>query len=422
MRSLVIIRGLVLWLVVGSSAGGAQGTTPACGEDGPWSPPEPLAGTSPTHPVVLRYPSLARVGRHTYVAGMNVPFFVDSIPDAPLEVWELGVGPVGRPAGHFTFAYPRLYQGPDGKLLVLWGEKTPGDQAPFYQTEMGQLWGAEYDNGSGWSSPRLVADSATILWTDINAGTFVDSAGSVHVLVPALWSRASHGILDVRYAGGSWSSARMPMDHPVGYLSVARLGSGSLLLAMVRAVGPFPVPTQSVILVSGSDDDGRSWQRPRVVLDEPSGLATGIWALTGDAASVHLLWGQNVSGSAFPAILRHVRSVDGGRSFSSPDDLRPADGFDGLRPVIDGCGALRVVYEHRRWDATGAMDVHLDEITWNGVWGEPRHLFTDQTAVSASLFSDSDSSLLRLVWIARPRSSPLFAPLTTFVSEKRVRK
>ncbi len=353
---------------------------------------------------------------------MNVPFFVDSLPDSPLEVWDLAVGSIGRPAGHFEFAFPRLYGAADGTLLALWGERASRDSLPFYRAEMTQLWASEYQRARGWSTPRLVADSATILWDDVNAGTYMDSAAAVHVVVPALWSFLRHGLLDVSYAHGSWSSVRIPMDEPVASVSVARLGSGTLLLAMIRALGPLFLPNRSVVLVSRSDDEGRTWQHPDVVLDSPRGLATEIWALAADSSSVHLLWGQNLSAAHFPEVIRHLYSVDGGRSFSAPEDFRPADGFDGVRPAIDGCGALHVVYQHRRTDTAGGLAVHVDEVTWNGTWSEPQHLFQDQIAVSPGLFFDPDSSLLRLVWSARPSASARFAPLTTFVSEKLVRR
>lgn len=104
------------------------------------------------------------------------------------------------------------------------------------------------------------------------------------------------------------------------------------------------------LIVSRSEDGGRSFAAPVVVTPEPEDvIAVGEnrpKIAVGVDSSVHVTWSQN-AGQKMTGHIRYARSTDGGQSFSTPvilnDDRQiVSHRFDSL--AIDGQGGVAVVW------------------------------------------------------------------------------
>jgi hypothetical protein len=153
-----------------------------------------------------------------------------------------------------------------------------------------------------------------------------------------------------------------------------------------------------VVMISFSDDGGRSFQTPFVVSDQ--GANVGALPLVGPGGILHAVW-LSYHG-AFPTLLTS-HSTDGGRSWGAPvpiSDVRAA-GVAGSRTgsgipsaAIDArTGALYVVWQDNRF-TPGTDQIAFSRSTDGGEsWTAPRRIsdgptsaanFTPAVAVSAA--------------------------------------
>ncbi len=155
---------------------------------------------------------------------------------------------------------------------------------------------------------------------------------------------------------------------------------------------------KQVVMISFSDDGGRSFQAPFVVSDQ--GENVGALPLVGPGGTLHAVW---LSYSAALPALRTAQSTDGGRSWSAPveiSDMR-AVGVSGSRTgsglpaaAIDPrSGILYVVWEDNRF-TPGTDQIAFSRSTDGGeTWSAPRRVsdgpanvanFTPAIAVNAA--------------------------------------
>ena len=383
---------------------------------GAWGPALQLgSGGSHSANAIMRSPSLAVVDGQAFVAGMNLPFVVEPVPSGSFTAYSLSTGSIDRPPGRFRFRYPRLYAAPDDdELLAVWGETSPADSNGGLQANIEQIWTSAFRGGQ-WSQPQLLATAPWFFWNVAEASTaWTDTARTLHILIPRVPDEENEGTLELRYRHGMWSAAMVHVGVNAGYAAVAPVSDGAVLAI---ATGGVRSLATSRIFITRTRDRGASWAPPWLLAAADSGPASGITALSVDAKTVHVLWGESVTSGITPDVIRHFVSNDLGRTFTRLEDLRPPRGFDAIRAVADRCGVLHLVYEHRFVDSSGAFRVHLDYVAWRGTWSPPQHLSPEQDGFSANLAYDSTGNILRLVWLSRPAGSPLRSAVSTFLSE-----
>lgn len=126
-------------------------------------------------------------------------------------------------------------------------------------------------------------------------------------------------------------------------------------------------------IISGAN----TWSRPTEVSALGSHRATKARVFSGADGIVHLLWGQNLSGSLFPEVVRHVESRDGGRIWSSAEDLQlPTGPLATWRAVEDECGTVHVAIT-MVVAATLGPESRLLYARWSDQWSRVQQLFPE---------------------------------------------
>jgi hypothetical protein len=187
------------------------------------------------------------------------------------------------------------------------------------------------------------------------------------------------------------------------------------MIAYVAGGPPGTGVGDNAVFVTESTDDGSTWSSPRLISGPEDGPAFELQLVETPNTDLHLVW---ISEAPQGRLLRHIRSSDGGRTWSKPDDTAPPQGFRALRVAADACGAIHVIYDH--WLANGEGG-HLDHVVWNGAWESPKHLFPELRSNSADIVPRADGSMV-LAFLAQRSDSPLNSPLQSMYSLLGARK
>jgi hypothetical protein len=367
---------------------------------GSWSDPSPVPAAASGDTALVRYPTIAAGIGGGYVVGNNVRTAARPLSRKRLlQIWSFANEPVPPPAGDFTFMFPRGVVGPSGELTVFWGEPRADLRSTdsvrwmpllAYGTE--SVWSATFTPGAGWDTP-IKLHQGGVEWNKQLVDRPIVMGGSAVVAV-AKSANVDGGILVLAARRGVGSSRELPTGL-ASQPSIAEL-DGTAYVAYIAAYQGNRPDENSVFLIA-TRDGGVSWSAPTLVSRSGSRPANDVRLRAGPDGRLHLIWRQSVEGGR--SALRHVSSVDGGATWSTPDDLAPAAGLSLPRAAIDRCARLNVVYENGR--ASGS----LDHVSWDGAWSRVERPFPDMATFDADLAA-TDSGDLRLVLVAGAANDP----------------
>ncbi len=196
--------------------------------------------------------------------------------------------------------------------------------------------------------------------------------------------------------------------------------AGNLYMSWT-AVGGDGLPTR--IVFSRSTNRNATWSQPPLELDR--GPLQGSVVAAGPDGTVHVVYGQQIFGSAVRGSIRHVLSTDGGESFSAPRDIAATTSVPFQLPgsvfrtpaslpamaVSPVDGRIFVTWADY---ATGDADILLTRSTDGGEsWDPPLRLNDDPLAGGADQFqpqvSVAPDGRVAVAWLDRRVPCPAFA-------------
>jgi hypothetical protein len=379
---------------------------------GRWSDPKEISD-SDRDAGAIRFPSLAIGTSRTFVVGNDIPFFNnDWVKTNAVSIAEPGIGRLGGPNGRFLFAYPRAVVDQRNRLHIVWGEPDSMRRTPAWRwpgIRLTSLWHATREPAGGWTTPTLVFSAKNIAW-DVDIDGQLSSDGAIEYVFPVLGETLGHA----RFQNEAWRTTRIPGTRGAIYPSVVTGPGSRVLVAYVAADSSRSGDINSVFMVE-SRDDGDTWLVPRL-LSPSNGLPARETQLrSAPSGDLHMLWRQPLRSGA-TEVIRHVGSVDGGRTWSSPSDLTASDGFDGIRSAIDSCGTLHVVFQD--WHG-GGVNGHLDYARWEGKWSDAEHLFPSLVTLDPIIEPLGERGLF-LVFLGSRAGASDTTPFRTFSAELRI--
>jgi hypothetical protein len=398
---------------------------------GPVPPPEssafaavPVACQAPTWTVpalvvpgddgrhVARFPLVVSDSANEVVMGNDIVSYDGRpIPSRSLSVWRLDGHDLGRPPGDFAFAFPRGILR-NGRLHMLWAE--PSDETrttdPYtWPGKLASVWAAEYEQQTGWSTPRQIFEGPVQAGGDRSAAATAMSASS---LVEFGWvsQRDTASLLVFRMTETGWATVRIPVGPLAVYPSVVQTGP-ALVAAFLAPDEGHGYDDNSVYLVR-SLDSGKTWTPRRLLSRSGHHPAFDTQLLVDSQQQLHLLWRREEK--AF-GVLGHMLSPDAGRSWTHPDGLAlPGPAF-AARGGIDRCGQVQVFYSDQ---SAGQLRPRIGHAIWNGTWHPDDGRFANMEAWGLTIHARADSALT-LVFLGRDASTRTAGeqpPLRTFVS------
>ena len=400
-------------------------------EVGQWSTPKRIAGRE-GQPVTTRWPSVAAgVGGPSYIVGIGLTSVMfaegDTVRTAPLAVLDTSGRNLGRPPGGGQFLHPRAVVDARGRLHVVWGEPStagsPVVARHWPRQKVAALWTAAYTPGSGWTKarPLLALPDEIQLRLEWPFASDRRSAGGGpwSMAVPVRDNAFGPGRVTVlRLEDDSLVTAVVPTRRPVEYASVAWHGT-TAFLGYIEAEPPQGPADDGMnrVYVQASFDNGRTW-RPRVRLSPPVARtpASEVTTLVAPDGRVHLVWQQE--GTPAGTVIRHVWSSDSGRTWSTPDDLTGQGEPQALRPVMDSCGTLHLVYHRYQGVAYSAP---LEYAATRAKWTAAQPLFPSYTAHQSTLALAADGRLL-FVFVGGLQQAKDSKPSSTWYAELPLRQ
>ncbi len=368
----------------------------AC-KDLAWSTPRPIGGGR-----VARFANI--VGNHdeAYVVGSNIRG-----PTQPTIAGDLltlltfdGIA-LEPPRGQFLFAFPRAAVDSARLLHLLWAEPpTPipsGEPVPLFGMIGGSVWAATYSLLNGWSEAMKIHDGPVFWMAALNDEISRDGA-------ELAITTATHGaFVLLRFDGTQWVSSQSSWQG-VGLNVSTAMHRGTIYNAHLGIQSE----SERGVFFRVSSDKGTTWSSK--VLHRSVGPAPqDVRIRAASDGALHVIWVETLS----RPVVRHIRSSDGGASWSAPQDLELPETYGAPQASLDRCGRLHVVFDHYSSDHG-----HVDAATWDDNWTSVRHLSQDAVTLGSSLGVLSDGRVV-LATLARPLGSSVNSPLTTQVSEAR---
>lgn len=366
-----------------TSAGraGAQGQTPSlqqvCAQ--PWSVrPAWTSKDSPRLQYPLDEPTVARFGA-TYILAGNTLRPMDPTPMGDsVALVTLDGRRFDLPTDARTGSYPVVAAAGD-TLYLIWGEPVPASHPRFsglWPPFTTAVWYATRVGLEPWSSARelLRADEARWSSPDVSLATAAD--GVLEVVFTA--HEAAEGWLVLaRFSGGGASLHRMPLKGGPVHAQMARRGDTAFVL-LVKADTERRRDQNSLFLTTWHSGT-RSWGPLRLVQQgREEGAVYPRLMLTRDGA-MHAIWTQLGAN-----VLRHMRSLDGGVTWSAATDL-PVPGAYANAGFAIGDSAVGVLFDDP--DTLGRWRLRI--ACWNGAWLPP--LVIGEVRVGSPALLDSRS-------------------------------
>jgi Neuraminidase (sialidase) len=286
-----------------------------------------------------------------------------------MKIDNTGILNASSPKTHRAFStFPAVTSLPNGKLLAAYrvGSSKDCDDEAIEVRESEDL-------GLTWSSPRSPFPSFTenghahslklVYFTLLPTGTLLAAAMAVdrgaHPGCP-LFNDATQGCLPMRIllsrsedSGRSWEEWQ-PVDTPAD-IGPPSLTNPLLLLADGRLAMSLESnktyldksPWLQKVTYLFSNDEGRNWEQPVVVAQDPTGRIFN-WdqraGVTPDNAIVTFTWVFDSQAGVYLNIWKRY-SLDGGVSWSNPEDVGFAD--QASRPAIFADGRLVLAWVDR---------------------------------------------------------------------------
>ena len=389
--------------------------SPATCEKGAWGTPLKVAdgiGSAPT----LQYSSVVSLPGRFFVVGSNLSGLTEPTPSASLVAVEVPGGPIGRPDGDFTFAFPKAGIGPDARLHLLWGEPStaerPRSRLQWMLQSIQSIWTSQYDPISRrWSAPERIFEAQTfpIAWSHLVPDPSPAPAWelSTRVLAPlasAPTRNVRSSFLQIGLRAGHWQTSVIALPGQAVYAAAGAIGS-AMTLAYVRPASTSD-PDNTVVVMHS--DDGREWSTPMVLGASRTGPIHALAVLVA-RDTVHVLWRQVREDGR--QVIRHRASLRGVATWSEASDLSVPPKSGGETVGLDGCGNVHIIYEV----ITPAKTLELTHAVFTTRWSAPRVPFPTLVAYNAHLSARYDGNLV-LSFAAVSQNDP-DGPHHTYVAE-----
>ena len=308
-----------------------------------------------------------------------------------------------------------------GRLWLLWGEPAPGTRATSRLEWMIQpiesVWGAMYDpTRREWSVPEQLvkasAGSGAFAWSQSVPDPSPLPGWELGTTVVLTTMHASAGgelrsaVARLRLRDGRWHTELVPLPGPAAHVSIAVLGSTTVLAYVGSAEANRP---QNHVVTMRSSDDGKTWTAPSV-LDSAPGISPvqAPMVLPGPTA-FHLLW-KHVRPDRTRGV-RHRASADG-VTWSEPNDLSLPRKTGGETIGVDRCEHVHIVYEVLSSPET----LDLTHAVFSTTWSAPTVLFPTMFAYAAHFSAHMGGHLL-MSYVAVARDAPPGTTHRTYVAE-----
>ena len=374
-----------------------------------WSSPVAAVRSASAKPNWVRTPDIAVTRNIISLAAMALPSPTDLYADSALLVWDSRWGALAPPEGGLVFAYPRVFllrgdqESTEPVLHLLWAEPDSVGTGNAYpaNTRLTKVFWSVLDGNQHWSTPQMLLDGRHIRWSP-NGSMLVRGRDGISIegVISAIPRQSGTPYaMYLRYDGRTWSETSVPGTEGAVYTSFVRGNDSSRYIAFIAAARSVGTDANSVF-VSASHDGAETWQSPSLVSLSGTREATEVSTLVARNGTVHLVWAQNVSGGGIPQAIRHVESIDGGKTWSAPLDFAPGHAFTALRTTIDLCDNLHVVYMH----LAQSGPPHLDHVRFRDGWQTAAHLFPSLTSLEP-VFKTADDGRLLLAFPGRERGS-----------------
>jgi hypothetical protein len=406
MRSLSTVVLVVAALV----AVGCRPSVPAAGEvsgcpPAEWTPPESL-WSGPITQVTPHPSTVSEAANSMVVFGRQMAFPTRPAPDTVFAgLWfrrgESRPVTVRRPPGAKFFINPVAVMDSRGTPHVLWAEPglTLADSGANTGVLSRSVWAASL-GADGWTPPTRVTSAGAITWIESGLSPVVATPdGTLHFVVPADRVDVTGLLLHLRLTPNGWSAVDIRLPMPAAHSVLARRDD-ELLLAYVS-----PVPSVSGDLNSlwftRSTDYGVTW-KPPVLVSRSGRTGASEPMIAAAGGSVHLIWGQNLSGGLGAEVLRHAESKDSGASWGPSTDL-PAAGFLMTQgTVADSRGNVHVLFS-----AFGDSGLVLQRARWCGAsWSAPdRVVISGSSLGSAAAYRTPSGSVGVIASALKPSST-----------------
>lgn len=248
--------------------------------------------------------------------------------------------PIRRPQGARFFINPIAAIDALGVPHVLWAEPgvTLHGENAVSSSRPRSVWSASLRSGK-WTTPNRVAVADWLTWSESGQSPAVQAAdGTIQFVVPA-WSKRI-GLLHLTLTPNGWIAGHIPLAMPAAYAVLASRGE-DLLLAYVSPVQG--ARDLNSLWFTRSTDSGRTW-RPSVLVSRSGEKGAGPPMIVSIENSIHLIWGQNLSGGLTTEVLRHAESNDDGMTWGAHADLPVPQFFMSYGAFADPRGVIQVFF------------------------------------------------------------------------------
>jgi hypothetical protein len=420
MKSRAVVTG-VLALVLIPSRSPAPGlivrvTQPTEGQQAApaWSAPTPFPTPTDGSARALRFASSAASSAAVFVAGNDMPSFFQ----VPTRPWPLIVTKDGKslpapPAAGPAFIQPRVVVASDGMLALLWTVPSAdeGIENPltWLSPGSGGVWAAEFRESGGWSQPaRLIADS--VQWSKAYTDGAATAAGLSFLAIPASARDASPlGIHALIRREGTWSASRI-MGTRSAVEASAAIADGRLYVLYVGSEQPDHGPNSLYVVTS--DDQGRSWGAPSLVLAAGRQPIRHPRLRVSRKGVIGFFSRATASGRQAVGMFRLAGNPP---VATAPNVAEVAGSIQSLRVALDRCDTAHLVYEdYVQATGVGALTyVSFGEAGWT----RPTKLFEGWRAIDPALSIAGGTVFLH--FISQPADSPSRSPYASFEARYR---
>lgn len=355
-----------------------------------WSAPADIAWS----PGLASQSTIAAYAGHTFLIGNDERFFSRVAPEPRLLTLDLSSrNNVGAPVGGKRFLFPLSAEGPRGLYLV-WGEN-----AGFPPT-VSELWASVLSTASGWTRATRLLSGESIYWFKGAIDRAPGLRGAPTYFTAPILDTNGSGILVIRADSDSVGVTSLRPSTGAVYTGIARNGSGELLLGLIGADQTGSHDVNSVFAMQ-SVDGGKSWAEPRLINLSRGHEASQVHVISTGPRTWHLLWLQSLSGAKRPDVIRHVVSIDDGRTWSAPLDLSIPDLVTLLRVISDPCGAIQAVVEYHPKGSTVGARVLYARLPPDSIWSDLSAPFPHSTMTDPDLAVGGDGAvtLTALMWL-----------------------
>ena len=276
---------------------------------------------------------------------------------------------------------PQIAADASGNLYVVW----ENDVSP-----LGIFFSRSTDGGVTFSLPAEISLNTQ---GSITPQLAVDSTGNVSVV----WEDDMSGISDVSFAHSSDSGATFSV--PISLSN--NVGNSVSPQIALDSTGNIDVtwnndsPGSFNIFFSRSADKGTTFSAPKNV-SSSFGQAGNPQVATDSAGNINLVWSDNLP-PASETDIYFSRSTDGGKTFSSPQNLSNDSGFsDNPWLTIDAANNIDVAWEDR---TPGNKDIFFSRSTDSGAtFSTPFNLSNDSGMSIAVQMAADKLGNLNVTW------------------------